>query len=177
MNDHVNGDSMCFTDALQLHRTLTAFTKLLPDEVGLATIQYSVPMALCYSALLHLYDPFCCADINRGANTVEETEMQSIAIEGVKSVAADVLQFSQVLRHSMTLNPAAASPLVGDALYMAATTFAWLTHETGSAEMAASYTYLKDSLQVLNGRWAVAGEYLKILEKTKDILYSNNPLL
>ena len=97
--------------------------------------------------------------------------MQEIAIAGMKKAAAEILQLSQVLKAVMSKNIAVVSPLTADALYMAATTYAWLAHESGSPNLTASYHAIRDVLTQMNQRWAVAGEYLKALDVTRTVLY------
>lgn len=140
-------------------------------------MQYGTSLALCYGGMLHLYDPFACTETNHGTCTVEETEMQAISIVGMKQAAVDVLQFSQLLHVEMTDNPSAISPLIGDCIYCAAATYAWLVHETGSRESADAYHSLRRVLETLNTRWAVAGQYLAILQKSKENIYPDTPLL
>ena len=72
----------------------------------------------------------------------------------------------------MSYSLASVSPLVADAVYMAAATFAWLEYERGTPEMSASLRTLTDTLQMLSSRWRVAGEYLKMLEMTRESLYN-----
>lgn len=168
---------MRFAEAIQLHRTFQALANLLPDDVRRLPTHYGTAMALCYGGLLHLYDPFACTETNHGTGTVEETEMQTISIAGMKATAADILQFSRVLQGSMMTNPSSISPLVGDCLYVAAATYGWLVHETGSGEAAEAYHELRGVLETMNTRWAVAGQYLATLEKAREAFYPDTPLL
>jgi hypothetical protein len=103
--------------------------------------------------------------------------MQAIAIAGMKKTGGDIVQFADFLKTMMNSNISAVSPLAADALYMGASTYAWLAHETGSPEDLANYHALREVLLQMNARWAAAGEYLKALDATKDILYSDNPNL
>lgn len=177
LNDRLLDAPLRFTEGIQLHRTIQALANLLPSDFQRLPVQYGTSLALCYSSLLHLYDPFACTESNRGDHTVEETEMQTIAIAGLKSVAADALQFSILLQTSMAESPSSISPLIGDCIYVTATTYAWLVHESGSAEMAEAYHTLRKVLKAMNSRWAVAGHYLAILNKSKDAFYPDTPLL
>ena len=174
LNDCVHNSPLRFTEAAQLHRTLEALANLLPGEVQQSPLQCSTPLALCYGAIIHLCDPLCCTESNKGDHTVEETQMQEIAIVGMKKTAADILQLSQVLKAIMNKNLSAVSPLTADALYMAATTYAWLVHESGSPDLTVDYHALRDVLIQMNQRWAVAGEYLKALDVTRSALYRDD---
>lgn len=164
LSDHYSDASIRFTQAIQLHRTLTALSKILPDEVSEAPAQYATAMALCYGALLRLCEPFSCTESNRGDHTVEETEMQAISIPGMKKTAMQVLDFSRIVRKLMDDNLSAISPLIADCLYSATSTLQWLVHETGSEEAINGYSTLREVLVEMSKRWAVAGEYIKILE-------------
>lgn len=95
----------------------------------------------------------------------------------MKKTAEDVVRFAEVLKALMHDNISTVSPLTADALYMAATTYAWLAHESGSTEDISKYHSLREVLQQMNARWAAAGEYLKALDATKYILYRDNPNL
>lgn len=166
-----------FAEAAQLYRTLTALAKILPTELRQSEQQYSSPLSLCYGAIIHLCDPFCCTETNRGDRSVEETEMQVIAINGMKSAATQLLYFADTLKMLIRENISAVSPLILDGVYMAAATFAWLAHESGSSEDLSNYRVLREILIQINVRWAAAGEYAKVLDATKDILYRDNPSL
>lgn len=177
LNDQSDDLVMRFTEAAQIHRTITALTNLLVDEVENEPLKFGTPAALCYTALLHLCDGFACTESNRGQHTVEETEMQGIAIAGLRKTSADALRLSQLLKLTMSTNLSATSPLTADCLYQAAAQYAWLVHETGEKEMVSSYHALGEVLVLMNRRWSVAGEYIKILEAARESLYENNPYL
>ncbi|EXJ83472.1 hypothetical protein A1O1_07095 [Capronia coronata CBS 617.96] len=177
MNDRLLDSPLRFTEAIHLFRTLQALSKLLEDDVQRSPMRYVTALALCYGALLHLSDPFSCTDTNRGDHTVEETEMQTLAISGLKPTAADILQFSQLLMSSMPTSTAGISPLICDSLYVAASTYAWLAHESGLREMGEAYHALRRSLETINCRWTAAGYYIGLLDKAKETSYPDNPLL
>lgn len=98
-------------------------------------------------------------NIEKGNNTVEETDMQNIAIAGLRTTAEEILRFSQSLQTCIGYDMAASSPLIADCLYQAAATYAWLVHETGSPEMVASLQTMAECLKMLNVRWKVAGKF------------------
>ncbi|KKY18851.1 putative fungal specific transcription factor domain protein [Phaeomoniella chlamydospora] len=170
-NDRSLDSPFRFSEAVQLHRTIIALASLLPSEFETAPERLSTAMALCYSAMLALYDPYSCTESNEGEHTVEETEMQGIAISGLQATADEVLRFAQHLKRTMTYDLAAISPLIADSLYGAASTYAWLASERGTPEMVASYNNLVEALRLLDMRWKVAGEYIRMLE-TSD--YANH---
>ena len=77
----------------------------------------------------------------------------------------------------MATKLSAISPLTADCLYQAASQFAWMVYELGEHEHVTAYHGLAQVLKVMNSRWAVAGEYLKILEMARETLYDNNASL
>ena len=167
LNDHAVEPAFRFSEALQLHRTLTALSFVLdgsPQKLCTAT-------AMTFSSMMHLYDPYACTETEHGS-TVQGTEMQGIAIAGLRGTAEEVVHFAHNLQACMSYSLASVSPLVADAVYMAAATFAWLEYERGTPEMSASLRTLTDTLQMLSSRWRVAGEYLKMLEMTRESLYN-----
>ena len=179
LNDLLQEAEDRFATALQVHRTLTSFVQVLQQEFGISPEAYATPMALAYSALIALCDPFCCTDSNRGAHTVEEAELQTVCITGIKTVADDIARFALQLRTSMNLRPAAISPLISNCLYMGTVTFAWRVYEgekQETQETLDAYRLLRNTLNTLNGRWAVGGEYLLSVDKAKELLY-DSPLL
>jgi len=176
LNDLLQEAEGRFTRALQIHRTLTAFIRVLQQESTSSPEAYATPMALAYSALIALCDPFCCTESNRGAHTVEEAELQTVCITGIKTVADEIADFALQLRPSMNLRPAAISPLIGHCLYMATITFAWRVYEGEEPVPIDAYRLLRSGLSALNGRWAVGGEYLQSVDTAKELLY-HSPLL
>lgn len=173
LNDHYSDPSLRFTQAITLYRTVNALSNVLPQETFHDPHRYATAMALCYGTLLHLCDPFSCTEANRGNHTVEETEMQAIAIPGMREVAGKVLEFSRYIREMVDEGESAAavSPLVCDCLYSAAATFQWLSYESGSEEAVEGYRALRGVLEGLRGRWAVAGEYVKILDVSVGLVF------
>ena len=159
LNDRNVDPKFRFSEAGQLHRTLTALASLLPAEFQNSPEQLSSSVALVYGGMLHLYDPYACTESNGGHHTPEETEMQTIAIAGLRTTAEQVLSFSQRLQTCVGYNLGASSPLVIDCLYQAAATYAWLLYETANPDMLSSFNSLTECLKMLDVRWKVAGKY------------------
>lgn len=175
LNEFIKESDARFTTALQVHRTLTAFIRIVQEDFTRSPEQYATALALAYTALIHLCDPFCCTDSNRGAHTAEEAELQNICISGITSVADDIARFALHLRPSMNMRHAAVSPLLGNCFYMAVVTFAWRVYE-GEHSVVDAYHVLRNALNFLDGRWAVGGEYLQAVDRSKELLY-DSPLL
>lgn len=161
-----------FTSAMQIHATLDALSNVLAEEFKISPGRISTAFALLFTARLSLYDPYACTGTNHGDNTVEETQMQEIAISGLKETAQDIVQFSQYLGSHLGFDISSASPLICDCLYQAAANFAWLRLENGDPQADIAFRVLVDFLNLLNTRWRVAGEYVKMLEISKQKVYS-----
>lgn len=177
LNDRYLDAPMRFSEAILLHRTLQALTNLLPDDVHQSPERYGTSLALCLGGLMHLCDPFACTESNHGEHTVEETEMQTIAIAGLNSLGADALRLSEHLHHTMLSNPTAISPLVGDCFYFAATLYAWLANENGLSEYGEAYQTLRKVLETMSTRWALGTHYLALLNCSKETLYADSTLI
>lgn len=165
-----------FATAIQVHRTLAAFIKVVEADFESNPERYATPVALAYSAFVAICDPFCCTVTNRGAHTVEETELQSLCISGIKDVSDSIARFTTRLRSSMTVNHGSMSPLIGHSLYMATVTFAWRVYEGENRECLDSFKTCKEALSTMNGRWAIGGEYIDLVDRTKDLLYPDPKL-
>lgn len=171
LNDLLQESETRFTTALQLHRTLAAFIKVIEADFNIDPERYATPMALAYSAFIAICDPFCCTLSNRSGHTVEETELQTLCIAGIKTVSDSIARFVQKLKPSMTVNQGSISPLLGYSLYMATITFAWRVYEGENDGCKDRFHICKDALSTMNGRWAVADQYLEMVDRTKDLLY------
>lgn len=66
LNDRNVEPAFRFSEAGQLHRTLTALASLLSDEFQASPDQLSSAIALIYGGMLHLYDPYACTESNHG---------------------------------------------------------------------------------------------------------------
>lgn len=176
LNDLRRGVDTRFISAIHILHTLTAFSKVVREDFDVSPERYATPMALAYSALIALCDPFCCTDSNRGANTLEETELQTLCIKGIKTISDDILSFVKAIRPSMIANTRAMSPLLGYCLYMGAVTYSWRAFERERDKALDSYQIMRDALVRLGGRWAVGGEYIDAVDKARALLY-NSPSL
>jgi hypothetical protein len=148
-----------FLEAAQLHRTMSALSSLMTSEFQASPDRMSTATALCYGTLLSLYDQYACTESNRGEHTVEETDMQAMAIAGLNSISEAGLRFSHQVQMSMAQNLAATSPLIADCLYQTAASYAWLVRETGSPEVFAALQSVSSTLKTMSARWQVAGTF------------------
>src|SRR5262249_45486002 len=128
-----------------------------PEEVGASPERFSTALALTYGGILHLCDPYAGPDTGGRDRTTEETEMQTLAMPGLRKTSEDIARLSSFLMMSWEADITAASPLVADCLYVAAATSAWLVYEDGSPELRVSYNTLFQALRLLDTRWKAAG--------------------
>lgn len=114
-----------FTEALQLHRTLQALSSVLPDEAAEDDPTHKptlcTSMAVCYSALLTLYDAYSCTEKRLENGPEEQLVMQKEAIDGLSAVSAEVVHLARRVRGFIEkAGLGRVSPLVIDSLYQAA---------------------------------------------------------
>ncbi|KAK7219015.1 hypothetical protein V2G26_007018 [Clonostachys chloroleuca] len=163
-------------EALQLRRTVQALAATIANESeellehmndATADLPLFTATALCHSALLHLYDAYCCTE-NSEANQMgceNLLEVQRLAISGLKEIPNAVFLFSKRLQAVTELGGMLRmSPLVCDCLYQAAATYLWYTLETGGQDYLPMANTIKDVLGILGTRWNSAREYIAILD-------------
>lgn len=165
-----------FTNALQIYRTLSPFVEVVRGQFNEQPQSYATAMALAYSAMTILCDSFVCFLMDTGAHTPEEVTLQTVVIDGIDITRKNIAEFAAVLKQNMMTNPAAISPLIGNALYEATLNCAWRVHEGERGSVVRTYLALREVLGIFSGRWAVGGEYLGCIEKYKELLY-RSPLL
>ncbi|KAI9806570.1 MAG: hypothetical protein M1833_003757 [Piccolia ochrophora] len=166
MNDRTLDLQFRVQEATQLHRATKALLALLPrdDPQQMDSTTHSA-VALCYSTLLSLYDPYSCTE-TMGDITREHAEMQSQAILGLKSISKEVVGYAEQLSTTLTTWPwhlDRVSPLVTDGLYQAAAHYSWKVRESGNVNAVQALTSIRRVLKDINRRWHVAGEYERIL--------------
>ncbi|EPS37764.1 hypothetical protein H072_8541 [Dactylellina haptotyla CBS 200.50] len=91
--------------------------------------------------------------------------MQEIALTGLKDTGAVVVAFAAKLNEfDGTQEPSTISPFVSDCIYTAAKHYLWYLRETGNSEIHNLANVLLGTLRSLGSRWAVANDYLSILD-------------
>ncbi|KAI5460552.1 hypothetical protein BGZ63DRAFT_509973 [Mariannaea sp. PMI_226] len=176
VNDRDANDEFRYQEASQLHRTLQALCTTIATESEsmfekssdtMAKLPLFTANALCYSALLCLYELYCCAE---GADPSQYShpafiEMQRLGIAGVKETSYNVYRFSQNIKSVAELGGMLKmSPLVCDCLYQAAANYAWLAGETSSEDDISKLATIKNVLGMLGKRWKLAGEYKNMID-------------
>jgi hypothetical protein len=148
-----------FTSAMQIHSTLDALAGSVTPEAETTPEQLGTAFGLLASARFTLYDPYSCTASNHGRATMEEMQMQSISLDGLKRTASDVLQYLQYLHENVKFDLTRASPLLCDCIYQASATFLWLQHENGDPQMTMALTIMTDILRDWSTRWELAGMF------------------
>ena len=152
--------SQLYLDISRLIRKLTAEAANSPDFLGIAS-----PLALSYSALCTLCDKYSCPQA-ASAQSDDASAMQVKAVDGLKSVAQNVVDFAEQI-NAATASPQdldRVSPVIMDALYSAASNYAWMVRESGDETSQMALESLRHCLRRLGVRWRSAAEYLRILE-------------
>jgi hypothetical protein len=156
-----------FLDASDLYTQLSALVQQVNQEAEASSdyLVYTTPLAICFSALCTLCDPYACHWSN-SSNSTEEAEFQVKAIGGLKNVSASIKEFAEQIMmqmpHSLDIN--GVSPLIIDALYGGAANYAWMVRESGDEDCQVSLESIRHCLRRLGDRWRCATEYLRILE-------------
>ncbi|KAG6999942.1 hypothetical protein FOFC_03679 [Fusarium oxysporum] len=162
-------------EALQLRRTIQALAATIANESdellehindATADLPLFTATALCHSALLSLYDMYCCPENSEASQMGCEDllEMQTLAISGLKEISNAVFLFSNRLQAVTELGGMLKmTPLVCDCLYSAAANYLWYTLETGDQDYLSMANTIKSVLGILGTRWNSAREYIAIL--------------
>ena len=125
INDKALPKDYRFQEALQLSRTLRALAGALPSEADNNDIengpQLCTGMAICYSALLTLYDAYSCSERIVQDATEEQLQMQNESIEGLSEITGRALHLARRVRSFVERSGyGRLSPLVIDSFYQAA---------------------------------------------------------
>lgn len=155
-----------FLEARQLSQAFFALLAMLDHESPAAEQRQRqrlfVARALCYSALLLLTEVHSCIELDDletvGGNLASRVELQQFAIDTIKAVSGQVVQFAceleQYINESRTSE---VSPLVLNCLYSAAGTLAWYAKETDNEEYTTGYLTIKQVMLRIEPKWRVAG--------------------
>lgn len=137
------------------------------------------PLFLTFSALILLYDLYCCPEdlLTSGPGTSSEVPktasslaMQVRAVAGIRAVSLLARDAGVELLDFVMLpaNLAKVGPLVLDSLYAAMATLHWLFKEGGEEGVARALEDVKRVLARLDMRWRLARDYLG-MERYHDV--------
>lgn len=171
-----SSDTAKFASANQLYIDISDLARKIKDEADNAHdyLNLTAPLSLTYSTLCSLCEEYSCPDSSRcNSKNPEVAEMQVKAIEGLKTVAASVVDFAERISVA-TLNQQdlhRISPIIMESMYSAAANYAWLVREGGDESHQRALDSLRHCLQRFGARWRNAAEYLRILE-AKEFTYA-----
>ncbi|KAI7190102.1 hypothetical protein KC352_g21796 [Hortaea werneckii] len=160
-----------FEEALQLHRTLKALAALLPTEAEgddpTAGPTLCSSLAICYSALLTLYDAYGCSERLVPDAPESQLVIQKESIQGITEVCESVLLLSRKIRQRIELGEdlGRLSPLTIECIYEAGASYAWYFRETSEPHYAEKLAEVKELLRLCERRWRVAGQYLHYIDE------------
>jgi hypothetical protein len=153
--------------ASQLYLDMSILARKVSEEAAASKdyINLTTPLALTFSSLCCLCNRYSCPSSCDPA-TPEAAAMQAQAVDGLKTVSNSIVDFSEQL---MAITPLASdldkvSPIVMDALYSAASNYAWMVRESGDERSQMALDSIRHFLRRLGSRWRNAAEYLRILE-------------
>lgn len=174
VNDADANDEFRYKEAEQLHRTLLALSNIITSESkellektndSMADLPLFTSTALCYSALLSLYELYCCAE-TAGPQQISNPlflEMQKLSMEGLKEVSYKVYRFSQRAKAVAELGGMLRmSPMVCDCLYGAGANYAWMASESAKDEDIAKLAGIKSVLEMMGRRWKCASKLVRL---------------
>ena len=150
-------------EALQLHSALAALDShlaqnlLTGDKTEVA--QCMIDLALCCSARLTLYNLYGCNEPDSRERVAQESAMQSMALEGIRSIASDrIPNIARKILQNEEKAQEIGSPLMLQSLYHAATEAQWFLREGSWPEMEPAIEVTTAALKLLGRRWKVAGK-------------------
>lgn len=178
-----------FQEALQISRTLKALADVIPSDHDESDPDMAPPsctsIAICYSALLTLYDTYSCTESVNDDMSEDHLLMQQDSIAGLKEYSERVLRLARRVKAIIERQGTAAlSPMIIESLYQCAAnrkchsrhfvaltgwgklilwTEAWYVKETSQPCHSEKLAEIKEILSMLNRRWRVAGQYLGMI--------------
>lgn len=166
VNEHPSAEDvdLHFEEAFQISAAAQALSMIIHDESAASDSpdRFWAGRALCYSALMLLYDVHACVEVDDveacGGNRGKRLDLQQLAIDGWRDLAMQVHAFALELEWAHTSNGGAVNPLVLYCLYSAAGTFAWYVRESGNEKHLAHLNDLRRVLGLLQEKWQTAGE-------------------
>ncbi|KAK5121058.1 hypothetical protein LTR85_005542 [Meristemomyces frigidus] len=157
-----------FDEALQLNRTIRALAGLLPKEAEEddPTVRPTLctSMAICYTALLILYDHYSCTDRSLPNGPETQLVLQKECIDGLAEISATAMNLARRLRSFIDrAGLGKLSPFTIDCIYQAAANYAWYVRESSDPACGERLAELKELLSLCDRRWRVAGQYLSVV--------------
>lgn len=149
-------------EARQLDRALVALCAFLHGDTSKEATRICVPIGVCYSALILLYEN--CAKAGGGKYSLPaEKELQELGTNGLDALLSEVIAYATHIQMILPYNTDQASPFILNCLYRTAV---MLSKSPSSNPTALDC--MKQTMYKLGSRWRLALEYLKLLED-KDL--------
>lgn len=152
-------------EALALHSALSALHLSIKEYIsGTTSPAFSVSgiiaLSLCCSAQLVLYNMYGCNEplaLVEQSRIAMETEMQSVSLEGIKSISCTVMP--AIARANVEC------PLMAQCLYHVATECAWFVREDHEPQMYSALEDVVRELRATGANWNLATQYLSLLQQ------------
>lgn len=165
--EKIPSETATFGLASQLYLDISTLTRKVSEEAASSKdyIDVITPLALTFSSLSCLCERYSCSS-SCSAATAEASAMQAQAIDGLKTVSDSIFDFAEKLSAAAPLpqDLDKISPIIMDALYSAASNYAWWVRESGDQRSQMALDSIRHFLRRLGSRWRNAAEYLRILE-------------
>ncbi|PQE29742.1 fungal specific transcription factor domain-containing protein [Rutstroemia sp. NJR-2017a WRK4] len=168
--EDIPSETARFSIASQLYIDCSILARKIDEEASDSTeyLTLATSLALIYSTLNALCEPYTCTAKKSGTSppSPERAAMTVQALDGLKSVSNSSVEFADKLINGTPTQQDLdkVSPLIMDALYSAASNYAWLVRESGDQQYQAALDSIRHCLRRLGSRWRNAAEYLRILE-------------
>ncbi|KAF4448915.1 hypothetical protein F53441_7739 [Fusarium austroafricanum] len=161
-----------------LHRALSSL-QLSIEEQSSSNISSSsksslaCTLSICICAQAILYSSYGCPDapgITSRERLSHETEMQSVSVQGLRTIGGSLTpKLAQI--HS-------DCPLQAKCFYSASSACSWFIREDYEPQMRNALTSIVGGLKQLSERWAIASEYITLLEQAGILNLANtNPVI
>ncbi|KAF7194231.1 Transcription factor BOA15 [Pseudocercospora fuligena] len=169
-----NDAELHLEEAVQIARATHALKTLIEQDSAVSDkpSRLFTARALCLSTQQLLFDVHSCIESDHvdsgGGNKGLRLELQQLAIDGSKTAAAECVGFAEELEaHLLAHGSSSISPMVLNALYSAAGTWAWYYRETGNQGHLDKLNGLRRILDTMQSQWHASIDYLLLLENTE----------
>lgn len=156
VNDTVSNITMRLEEAKQLSRALLALCSFLQTEITNDATKICVPMAICYSALINLYE-HASSNGQSGYSPSAEHESRDLGISGLHSLVPMTTEYAIHIRTILPYNIGHSSPFVCNCLYRMAVWLSGVEDVSTKSNNTKTMKSVRDTLQQLSKRWRVAG--------------------
>jgi hypothetical protein len=153
-----------YTDGILLHQVLEAFHRGISHELQnsgpSAFNALSTANAICYSALIALYDHHSCAEADNpaGVGLEEQLRIQEISLTSLQThVGPAIHDFAQTISELVDREGLqVTNPFLAPCLYSAAVQYKWYIRETNRSDLGGVLSVLMRALTDVGLRWDIA---------------------